>query len=107
VCFVKNYSVLCGAVFGDGDSTEVAPPSKEGYKWSFILVIIGWFAFSVQTAIWIIIGIMLVDGGLYLAYRAYNFNKLEFPSLYKYWQESWVCLKCGNVYHQAQEDTNV
>lgn len=39
--------------------------------------------------------------GLYLLRSRSEYNKQVWPSLYKHWSESWVCHKCGGIYHQA------
>jgi len=33
--------------------------------------------------------------------RSYsNFNLNEWPKFYQHWLDSWICHKCGNIYHQ-------
>ena len=30
-----------------------------------------------------------------------QFNSTEWPQLYQHWAESWICHKCGGIYHQV------
>jgi hypothetical protein len=78
---------------------KVSPPLKKSYKWPSISVIVGLLCFS-STSIFPI-GILLVAVGGLLITKAAKFNNNVWPAQYQYWQESWVCHKCGNIYHHA------
>lgn len=39
--------------------------------------------------------------GLYLLRSRSKYNKQVWPPLYRHWCESWICHKCGGIYHQA------
>jgi DNA-directed RNA polymerase subunit RPC12/RpoP len=38
--------------------------------------------------------------GVYFIYSATKYNQKVFPQLYKQWQDSWFCNKCGNIYQE-------
>lgn len=52
---------------------------------------------------WIFFVFSLV--GIGFMWRAWlsnsKYNTEVWPELYKHWSESWVCHKCGGIYHQA------
>jgi hypothetical protein len=45
-------------------------------------------------------GSLIIALGVYTLYSAITYNK-KWPLLYKQWQESWLCHKCGNTFHHA------
>jgi hypothetical protein len=81
---------------------KAAPPSKKRYKWAVILVIAGYFpltAIANKDFTTGAIGIAIIALGCYLGYSAFQFNSKKYPSLYQYWLDSWLCNKCGSIYH--------
>jgi hypothetical protein len=34
----------------------------------------------------------------WMAVTGFRYNNATFPQIYKRWQNSWMCLKCGNIY---------
>lgn len=81
---------------------KAAPPPKKSYKWAIISILFGlifWNANGDMSAM--ILGGLLMAAGAYFIYVAASYNKNKWPILYRYWQESWLCHKCGNIYHHA------
>jgi hypothetical protein len=74
---------------------KAAPPMRKSYKWPIIGLLL-------STALLenIMLGGPLLLISAYFWYKAFTYNKTEWPHLYQHWQESWLCLKCGNIYHQ-------
>jgi len=79
---------------------KAAPPMKKSYKGSVISIFLGLLFLNGSGAM-LAIGALLMVGGGYFVYAAANYNKTDWPPLYKHWEESWLCLKCGNVYHYS------
>lgn len=97
-----------GGAFGVGGATtktsgisqsklgqKAAPPERKSYKW---VGIIGFIAFLCM-GVWYVAFPVIAICALF-AYKAYEFNSKEWPDLYQYWLDCWMCNKCGNVYHQ-------
>jgi hypothetical protein len=79
---------------------KVAPPQKRPLKGAVITAIIG--LLFLGGGIWAsLFGLGLIAAGGYFAFTAIQFNSKEWPSQYQYWSESWLCHKCGHIYHQA------
>jgi hypothetical protein len=81
---------------------KAAPPAKKRYKWAIILLILGSLALGLTGLGNKTIGALLIACGGILCYLAFAFNKSTWPGLYKYWQQSWLCHKCGNVFQSEQ-----
>jgi hypothetical protein len=85
---------------------KAAPPQKKQLTAGVIVAVVGFFVFIVGVssgsgggiAAGLIIGILIMAGGIYLAYIASQYNKNEWPALYQQWQKSWMCRKCGNIF---------
>jgi hypothetical protein len=81
-----------------------APPVKKkaDKKWLLVLVSVIWPIMALQ-AHWIFFVISLILIGFvwknWLANAKYIAE--EWPKLYQHWAESWLCHKCGGIYHQA------
>jgi hypothetical protein len=80
-------------------AAKAAPPEKKTLMWPIVAVIVGVFFFGGGLGAKIF-GALLVAGGGLLTYGAIKFNSEEWPRLYQYWKESWLCNKCGTIYHQ-------
>lgn len=81
---------------------QVAPPPKKSLKWPVIGGIVGWILLTSKGPIAVIlIGIAILGISGYLIYQRRQFNSKEWPGLYQHWSNSWICHKCGDVYHQA------
>lgn len=80
---------------------KIAPPAKKRLKWSVVTVIVGLLCVIYGSWGVVIFGLLLLAVSGYFEYTAYKFNTQQWPSLYQYWCESWVCHKCGHIYHQA------
>ena len=76
---------------------QVAPPAKKSFKWALIGQLVGGVLLSHS----LIVGIIIIAISGYFLYSTFQYNSKEWPIIYKHWSESWVCHKCGDVYHQA------
>lgn len=85
---------------------QVSPPAKKSYKWPaitlfFLAGLLGSIAQSFIGKVGgEILSLAIVGASGYLIYLRYQFNSKEWPGLYQHWSESWICHKCGGVYHQ-------
>lgn len=84
---------------------QAAPPLKSSYKWPAIGVFFGFLGLlGVADMSMPVGGLVMLGGGAFSGYVLYNrrqFNSQEWPKLYQHWSESWLCHKCGGIYHQA------
>lgn len=76
-----------------------APPQKRNLLAVFLLFLIG-FLCTAGTAGWIIAGLAMMAYGGYGLYNSIRYNREYWPGLYQRWLESWMCHRCGNIYHQ-------
>ena len=80
---------------------KAAPPPEKSYKWPAIFMFIGFcFAGSGAGFTSYAVGLPIIAIGGFFGYRAFQYNSTEWPPLYQLWQESWLCNKCGTIYHQ-------
>jgi hypothetical protein len=79
---------------------KASPPSKKPFKLGIAAAIFGMFFLGSGSLGAVAFGVAIIAGGGYMIYSAMTYNKTEWPPLYKYWQESWLCNKCGSIYHQ-------
>lgn len=75
-----------------------APPAKKQISWLIILILIGLLCL-LGGAGWKFFGVAICVASAYGIHLATTFNKEQWPALYKTWEESWVCNKCGHFYH--------
>ena len=83
---------------------KASPPQKDRYTPLVIIFIVGWVistAAGLSHWIWLILSIAAMILSVYMGYKAYQFNREEWPGLYQTWQESWICHKCGQIFHPA------
>ena len=80
---------------------KAAPPAEKSYKWPAIIMFIDFcFAGSGAGFTSYAIGLPIIVVGGFFGFRSFQYNSTEWPSLYKTWQENWLCNKCGTIYHQ-------
>jgi hypothetical protein len=78
---------------------KAAPPEKRKIGWLIALMFIG-FLCTRGTIGFVFLGLLVLAGGAYGLYCSIRFNNEDWPGLYQRWMESWMCHKCGNIYHQ-------
>jgi hypothetical protein len=99
----SNLDRMTGSTRGTSQSVlagNVSPPEKQKTFWSFVMLVVGYFCLRFDFSLMTGFGILLIGVGGYFAYTARQFNFKKWPGLYQYWRESWLCHKCGNIYHQ-------
>jgi hypothetical protein len=79
---------------------RVAPPEKQSYVlMSLILVFISFFCLGAESWMWNVLGIGLIGLMVFWAHGSIKYNRNVWPKDYKIWMESWICHKCGNIFH--------
>ncbi len=77
-------------------AAKAAPPKKKPLSPAFIAVGIGLIlVMAGLPAVFLIIAVAI---GIFLGYRAWKYNKEEFPPKYEVWTRSWHCNKCGTIF---------
>ncbi len=81
---------------------QAAPPVKKSYKVPFVFFFFGILIPFIKIEVGnIVVGLVIAGISGYLLYLRFQFNSQKWPELYQYWSESWLCHKCGGIYHQA------
>jgi len=81
---------------------KAAPPPKAPLKPGVGLIVFGLIMMSFVGGFWFVtFGLASIAGGGYMIFKAQQFNSKEWPALYQRWLESWLCHKCGHIYHHA------
>jgi divalent metal cation (Fe/Co/Zn/Cd) transporter len=55
-------------------------------------------AFTAMFSMPVFILLIAIAVAAFLGYRAFKYNKEQYPPLYDTWSRSWHCNKCGNIY---------
>lgn len=79
---------------------KATPPPKKKIFWFIIAVIVGFMLLGAEDTGNNILGLVSISAGGFAAYAAIKFNSTQWPDLFQYWKESWLCQKCGTIYHQ-------
>jgi hypothetical protein len=91
---------------------KMAPPAKKStpISWFFLVVVgisLALFAYiaavdhsAAEEAVFLTCALIYLPLPLYRIWRARRYNTLTWPGLYRQWADSWLCHKCGTVYHQ-------
>lgn len=81
-----------------------SPPEKKPIKkliWAIagggLLAVSGWGLGWIYP----LLGAASAAFGLYRLRADSQFNSQEWPKLHQHWADSWICHKCGVMYHQA------
>lgn len=86
---------------------QLAPPAKESYKSAVVYALFGtiflYFQIIIgfQSLFGLLIALILLGTSVYRFRSAFRFNSQQWPRIYQNWAESWICHKCGGVYHHA------
>jgi hypothetical protein len=75
---------------------KASPPRKASLGLPILAIISGFIFLGNSLPIW---GILMLGVGFYFGYKAIQFNSNKWPKLHQHWQDSWMCHKCGNIYH--------
>lgn len=80
---------------------RAAPPKKREISVTIVIVCISMLLFVNMHGIQakVLWGVCIGVCVWYLV-RAISYNKNEFPGQWRRWNESWICNKCGTIYHQ-------
>jgi hypothetical protein len=81
---------------------KAAPPEKRPFWGAFLTAFIGLFFLDGGIGAYLF-GLALIAASGYWVFYAVQFNLKEWPKQHQYWLESWICHKCGNIYHQAEK----
>lgn len=86
-------------------ASRVAPPPRKRYLVPAFFAFLAWLLWVNTRAfsMWFLLSSAVIALCFYLLYRSFHFNRNVWPQQLAYWQQQWVCLKCGHVYH-APED---
>lgn len=81
---------------------QASPPAKKSFKWPGIGAFVGVMILNTANyqVVQSLVGLAIVGLSGYLIYTRIQFNSKEWPGLYRHWSESWICHKCGDIYHQ-------
>jgi hypothetical protein len=92
-------------------SIVASPPKKKNMNEGFIIGFVGcllglffWFGASqcdagnIGGAVFLIASVVSIFLGVIRSGSNSRWNRERFPSLYKDWQSSWLCKRCGNTW---------
>lgn len=77
-------------------AAKAAPPKKKSFSATIIIILIGIIAIYFELPTIILLLAIMIGG--FLGYRAFKYNKEEYPSKYQTWVNSWHCNKCGTIF---------
>lgn len=84
---------------------KATPPAKKGLMWAGLFAFLGLInavaSLNHLQIIAMLFSVLMFLAGAYVYKANLKFNKDEWPKLYQHWLDSWLCNKCGAVYHQA------
>lgn len=74
-----------------------SPPKKKGYMIPYVIIVLSIIAVMAKL---ISGGVFLLPLALavFLIYRAFMYNKNQWPPKYQEWSKLWHCNKCGAIY---------
>ncbi|MFZ6658442.1 hypothetical protein [Undibacterium sp. TJN19] len=82
-------------------ASKVAPPDKKTHGNAAIVLVAGFFCVNlINSALGFVLLLLCACVSCFLVYKTKTYNKKVFPGLYQHWKDSWLCNKCGNIYHQ-------
>lgn len=82
-------------------ASKVAPPDKKTHGNAAILFCIAIFCLKLgDRNIYGILFLLFICASGFSIYKTRTYNKTVWPGLYQQWKDSWLCNKCGNIYHQ-------
>jgi hypothetical protein len=76
---------------------KVSPPNKKSFIPSIVIAGLA-IAFTAMFSMPVFILLIAIAVAAFLGYRAFKYNKEQYPPLYDTWSRSWHCNKCGNIY---------
>lgn len=95
-----NFSTSTTGTVQTALGTRAAPPQEKSFKGAGISLLIGFFMLWEGSGWVYMLGFPLIAAGGFFGYKAYLFNKNEWPQQYRFWQGCWLCHKCGSIYHE-------
>lgn len=83
-------------------AAKVSPPLKKLF-WLLVLAIISGLsllgAIEQRSTGGIGFWAVLFAIGAWFSYRRIQWNRTQYPQLFDQWEKSWVCHKCGHLFH--------
>ena len=90
-----------------GLARNAAPPKKWGYGASCVPIFIGfWIALlghMLAVGAQFFVGLLIVGFGFFMFRIIFVHNRKSWSREYKIWSETWLCLKCGNQFHESDQ----
>jgi hypothetical protein len=88
-------------------ASRAAPPQRKSKVGGVCLLLLGiwlnWMGMHLNDTGWLMLpGMAALAGGFLLLQRATAYNRDVFPPLYRQWQASWLCHRCGCIYQHGQ-----
>lgn len=78
---------------------KAAPPEKRRLGAVIAVTLVGLLCLQGSAGV-VMFGLALIAFGGYGLYNSIQFNSRAWPVLYRRWLDSWMCHKCGDIYHQ-------
>jgi hypothetical protein len=86
-------------------SQRAAPP----FKASYLLILKRWFIALILATVFMliinasgmlerVISLAIHATAVFALFRATAFNHNQWPVLFQKWQQSYICLRCGNIF---------
>jgi hypothetical protein len=86
-------------------SKNAAPPVKRKLlKVGFFYVLGAWLVYQFAPGNLGIVLLLIAGGGLH-GFRNWRYNQNTFPGLFRKWDSSFLCLKCGEISLPMQEQS--
>jgi hypothetical protein len=88
-------------------SKNAAPPAKKKLlKVGFFYLLGAWLVYQFAPGNLAIVLLLIVGGGIHV-FMNWRFNQNTFPGLFRKWNSSFLCLKCGEVSLPMQEQSPI
>lgn len=87
-------------------SKKAAPPSrKKPFKVGFFYLLGAWLVYQFAPGNLAIV-LLLIAGGAIHVFANVRYNRRVFPGLFRTWDASFLCLKCGMISAHSYENAS-